>query len=231
LHTWASNLSLHPHVHCLVTAGGLRADQQAWVESRPDYLFPTRVMAAMVRGKVIGGLRLAFDDGALFVRGDPAHAEVAFEAAIRRAHCHRWVVHVEPPNGRSAETAAKYLARYVGGVAISDARIIAVTDSRVAYKARTGVVTVEGPEFVRRFVRHILPRRFRKVRYYGLYAPTCVHNHWARARQLLGAPVRPERPHRPKRACPECGESVRERPIPGLPMCRPRRPPQSRGPP
>jgi len=63
LHTWASNLSLHPHVHCLVTAGGLRADQQAWVESRPDYLFPTRVMAAMVRGKVIGGLREVFKGG------------------------------------------------------------------------------------------------------------------------------------------------------------------------
>ncbi|MBW2258272.1 MAG: transposase, partial [Deltaproteobacteria bacterium] len=149
LHTWASDMSFHPHVHCLVTAGGLRTDQEAWVETGPGYLFPTRVMAAMVRGKVIKGLRAAFDAGELFVRGDPAHAEVAFDAAVRKAFRHRWVVHVEAPDGRPAETAAKYLARYVGGIAISDARMVAVTDTHVSYKTRKGVRTVEGHEFVR----------------------------------------------------------------------------------
>lgn len=231
LHTWANDMRYHPHVHCLVTAGGLRADLQAWVETRPDYLFPTRVMAAMVRGKLIEGLRGAFQAGELFVRGDPAHAAVTFDAVVRKAHRHRWVVHVEAPDGRPAETAAKYLARYVGGIAIANARMVDITESDVSYQTRKGIVTVQGHEFVRRFASHILPRRFRRIRYYGLYAPGNVHTRWARARQLLNAPQPPPRPERPARACPECGRTLTEHSIPGLSMSRPTQPPRARGPP
>lgn len=231
LHTWGNDLVFHPHVHFLVTAGGLRLDQQAWVQTKPDYLFPTRVMAAMFRGKVVEGLRAAFDAGEVVVRGDPAHATVAFDAAVRSAHRHRWVVHVEAPGGRPPENAAKYLARYVGGIAISDARMKTITDTHVSFETRKGTVTVEGHEFVRRFAQHILPKRFRRVRYYGLYAPGNVHTCWATARRLLGAPQPLERPERPVRTCPECGRPVSERSIPGLSWSRPRRPPRARGPP
>lgn len=231
LHTWTSALAYHPHVHSLVTAGGLRTDQEAWIATKPDYLFPTRIMASLYRGKVIAGLRTAFSAGKLSIRGDPAHAEVAFKAAIRKAYRHRWVVHVEAPEGRPAVTAAKYLARYVGGVAISDARMLAVTATHVSFKSRQGIVTVEGHEFVRRFVTHFLPRRFNRVRYYGLYAPSNVHFRWARARQLLKAPMPPPRPERSARTCPACGEPLREHSIPGLSWSRPRRPPRARGPP
>ena len=231
LHTWTNELIFHPHVHCLVTAGGLRLDHEAWVQTRPDYLFPQRVMAAMFRGKVTEGLRAAFDAGEVVVRGDPAHARVGFDAAVREAHRHRWVVHVEAPGGRPAENAAKYLARYVGGIAISDARMVAISDTDVSWKTRKGVVTVKGHEFVRRFAQHILPKRFRRVRYYGLYAPGNVHTRWATARKLLGAPQPAERPERPVRTCPECGGPVSERSIPGLSWSRPQRPPRARGPP
>jgi hypothetical protein len=231
LHTWASNLTLHPHVHCLVTAGGLRLDGEAWVRSRADFLFPTRVMAPIFRGKFVEGLRAAFDEGKLHVRGNPAHARVAFDALIRSAHRNRWVVHVEPPNGRPVDHVAKYLARYVHGVAISDARMVAVTEEQVTFRARDQLVTLSGAEFVRRFAQHILPRRFNKVRYTGLYAAANVHTKWTRARQLLQAGVPPERPQPPARTCPLCGRQVRERSIPGLPMAPPRIPPRARGPP
>jgi hypothetical protein len=231
LHTWGSNLVFHPHVHCLVSAGGLRLDQEAWVATNKEYLFPTSVMAKLFRGKVIEGLHAAFSSGDLHIRGEPAHAEVAFKTAIRQAYLHRWVVDVEAPDGRPAERAAKYLARYVGGVAISDARMVEITPTHVTYKIRNGMMKVEGHEFVRRFSQHILPRRFNKVRYYGLYAPSNVHFRWARARQLLDAPLPPPRPERPARTCPVCGGPVLERSIPGLRWSRPRRPPRARGPP
>ena len=231
LHTWGSNLVFHPHIHCLVTGGGLSLDQEAWVATNKDYLFPTSVMAKLIRGKVIAGLREAFGAGELFIRGDPTHTEVAFKAMIRQAYRYRWVVDVEAPDGRPAERAAKYLARYVGGIAISDARMVEITSTHVTYKTRTGVVTVEGHEFVRRFALHILPRRLNRVRYYGLYASSNAHLRLPRARKLLDAPTPPPRPERPARTCPKCGGPVRESSIPGLRWSRPQRPPRARGPP
>jgi len=231
LHTWASNLAFHPHVHCLVTAGGLRLDQEAWVETRKDYLFPTRVMAKLIRGKVIAALKAAFAAGELFIRGDPTHAKVAFKAAIRQAYRHRWVVDVEAPDGRPAQRAAKYLARYVGGTAISNARMVEISPTHVTYKARNGMVTVEGHEFIRRFALHILPRRLNRVRYFGLYSSSNTHRRLPRAQELVNAPTPPPRAERPTRTCPKCGGPVRESSIPGLDWSRPRCPPQARGPP
>lgn len=231
LHTWANDLGYHPHVHCLVTAGGLRLDGEAWVQSRPDFLFPQRVMSAMFRGKIIAGLKTAFASDELHISGEPSHAKVAFDRAIREAYRHRWVVHVEPPKGRSADTAAKYLARYVGGVAIGNGRMVSMTSREVSFKTRRGVMTLAGVEFVRRFAQHFLPRRFRKVRYFGLYAPGNVHTRWTQARQLLNAPMPPERTEQPRRSCPECGGTLRDVALPGVRALRPRRPPRARGPP
>ena len=229
---WASRLTYHPHVHCLVTAGGLRLkDQGAWVQTREDYLFPTRVMAELVRGKVLTGLREAFVERALFVRGDPAHAEVDLEVTLRKAWRQKWVVHVEAPEGRPAELVAKYLARYVAGTAISDARMMEVTDTHVTYKTRKGPVTVEGHEFVRRFASHILPWRFHKVRYCGLYAPINAKTRLTKARELLGFPERPPPGERPQAVCPECGGPLRQRSVPGLRRFPPSSPPRARGPP
>jgi len=231
LHTWASNLTYHPHVHCLVTAGGLRLDQEAWVETHKDYLFPTRVMAKLVRGKIVAGLRKAFRARELFIRGDPTHVEVAFKTAIRKAYRHRWVVDVEAPDGRPAVRAAKYLARYVGGAAISDARMVEITSTQVTYKTRKGIVTVEGHEFVQRFATHILPKRLNRVRYYGLYSTSNVHFRWARARRLLNAPLPAPRQEHPARTCPACGGALREHSLPGVRRSRPQLPPRARGPP
>jgi len=229
LHTWANDLVLHPHVHFLVTAGGLDVDRQRWVETGDTYLFPTRVMAALFRGKVLEALRKYAEAGSLW---PPRSKDCGrTDGALRAAYRHRWVVHVEPPNGRRAETAAAYLARYVAGTALSNRRIVGMSKTHVTFQTRRGPMRLSGVEFVRRFASHILPPRQHRVRYYGLYAPGNLHTRWVLARRLLDVPFPAEPPPRPKRSCPECGGVLTESSIPGLPRCRPARPPQARGPP
>jgi hypothetical protein len=189
LHTWNVDLSYHPHVHCLVTAGGLHCDGDRWVETRENYLFPARIMGTMFRGRFLEGLIDAFEHGSLVLRGDPTEAAKVFRSTVRalsKRHS-RWVVHVEPPRGRPVEHAVRYLARYVKRVAISDARIVEVTDANVTFNTRDDVLTLDGAEFVYRFLLHILPKEFRKVRYYGLYAPGNAKVRLDTARHLLRA--------------------------------------------
>ena len=224
LHTWASDLSYHPHVHCLVTAGGLRQDPEAWVVTRPDYLFPTRVMAPLFRGKVLATLRAARDAGTLVVPDD-----LDLEGALKAAYRYAWVRHVEPPSGRPAEQAAKYLARYVMGVAIGDARMVSITATHVTYRTKGDERRVTGAEFVRRFAMHILPKGLRKVRYFGLYAPSNAHRRLAQARRLLGVPPIIPRFEVTAWACPMCGGPVTEVTLPDVEWTRPRTPPRARG--
>ncbi len=198
LHTWASNLSLHPHVHCLVTAGGLRLDGEAWVPTAPNFLFPVGVIAKMYRGRLLEALIEAHEAGALRLRGDdPQQARQDFEGVLRRVsrRYRQWGVHVEAPGDRPVHQALKYLARYVYRVAISDRRIVAVTDTHVAFRARDSdsdgkqrTLWLEGPEFVRRFLLHVLPKGFRKVRHFGLYAPGGAASLLSKARALLTEP-------------------------------------------
>ena len=216
LHTWTSEMGFHPHVHALVTAGGLSLDDARWVPTREGYLFPQKVMGAMFRGRMLTGLIAAHDAGELWLRGDDeAQAARDFRAMTRRlAKRHaRWVVHVEPPQGREVSLVVKYLARYVKRVALSDARVVEVTDETVTLRTRRGPLTLDGAEFVRRFLLHVLPRRFVKVRHYGLYAPGNAKRRLELARSLLspqpddveatsddGMHEEPE-----GEVCPECG--------------------------
>ena len=219
LHTWASDLRHHPHVHCLVTAGGLDASTQTWRHTRSDFLFFHGVMASMFNGRLMAALGAALAEGTL---GAPADDAAKLRTALREARRKRvrWVVHVEPPEGRDAGFAARYLARYVRGVAIADARVLTVSDTSVTITTKTGPVTLHGPEFVRRFLVHVLPPDFRKIRHYGLYAPGEAVHLRDRAAALLGpAPARvPESHAQPEAvrvidglapargpACPSCG--------------------------
>jgi predicted RNA-binding Zn-ribbon protein involved in translation (DUF1610 family) len=250
LHTWTTDLLYHPHVHVLVTAGGLHADGDRWVPTRPDYLFPGRVMGAMFRGRVLEALLDALADGTLVL---PANQDVAsLRRALRevaKAH-RRWVVHVEPPNGRPVAHVARYLARYVKRVAISDARIVDVCDTEVAFKSRQGVVRLSGAEFVRRFLLHVLPPGFRKIRHYGLYA-SGARARLEAARALLApasspAPDETDEPAEDEvvdedealKPCPQCGAAAVRRMHPSsrrwqacLEQVRTRGLAQARGPP
>jgi hypothetical protein len=239
LHTWSSDLRHHPHVHALVTAGGLAED--GWRASGEAFLFPHRLLAARFKRRLLALLRDALAQGDLAPPDDdPARLRSALRDAGRRRV--RWVVHVEPPAGRSAPLAARYLARYARGVALADYRVLAVTETDVTIRVRGREVTLPGIEFVRRFLLHVLPPDFRKIRHYGLYAPGPAGERRAAAAALLGASGCPEVPNAPDKpllaapakptahACPCCGGSTRRN---GLPATQPslRWAPLPRGPP
>jgi hypothetical protein len=241
LHTWASNLSLHPHVHCLVTAGGLRLDGEAWVPTSSKFLFPVAIIARMYRGRLLEALIEGHNAGQLRLRGDdPEQARADFEGMLRHIskRYRQWGVHVEAPEGRSVAHAVKYLARYVYRVAISNRRIVSVTDTHVSFRARDSesdgkqrVLRLEGPEFVRRFLQHVLSKGFRKVRHFGLYAPGAAAQKLARAHELVPAAAEEGPSELEKEAalmvcerlltahdlyarrCPGCGERMATQPL------------------
>jgi len=153
----------------------------------PKWLFDHKVMGEMFRGRFTEELVDAFERGQLDVLGEPGQAESAFRATTRRlSNKHaRWVVHVEAPKGRPVEHVVGYLARHVKRVAIADSRVLAITDATVTMATRKGPLVLHGPEFVRRFLNHVLPKSFRRVRYYGLYAPGNAKVRLEAARELL----------------------------------------------
>ena len=186
LHTWARDLSYHPHIHCMITAGGLRNDDAAWVACRDEYLFPYRLMKAMFRGRLLARLDAAFRRGELDLEGDPVSAGKAFATMKRQLYKKTWVVFVEPAGDRAPEQLLRYLGRYIYRVAIADDRLVEVTDDAVTFRTRgQKTVTLDGVEFGRRFLLHVVPKGLRKVRYYGLLAPCNVRTRLDKARELL----------------------------------------------
>jgi hypothetical protein len=236
LHTWTREMLLHPHLHCVVTGGGLSQDGSRWIACRDAFLFPVKVMGALFRGKFMDGLVRAQKAGHLHFAGTSAHLKDPVAFAKMRDQLYRtdWVVHAKRPFGGPRQVIA-YLARYTHRVAISDARVRSVADDRIAFSTRKGrTATMRPDEFIRRFLLHVLPREFRKIRHYGLLAPANVNTRLVTARRLLD-----ETGHRHdarrvepgerigeltlwKPRCPACGsERLRQKPLP----------PAARGPP
>jgi hypothetical protein len=230
LHTWGQTLALHPHVHCVVTGGGLAPDEGRWVAGRADFFLPVRVLSRVFRGKFLGGLRAAFRRGRLRFPGRLAALArpIRFNRLLSEAVRTDWVVYAKPPWGGPA-TVLKYLARYTHRAAISNHRLVALADGRVTFRwkdyahgGKRGTMTLEAVEFVRRFLTHVLPTGFVRVRHYGLLANRHRREKLARCRELLGtaaaqpadpAPAEPDPippPGReaavtPTRVCPRCG--------------------------
>jgi len=161
LHTWASNLTYHPHVHCLVTGGGLSSDGRTWMPTREDYLAPVKALSRLFRGSVLEGIRRRFKDRTL----------------PKSLWQKDWVVHCKPAV-QGTGTVLNYLARYIHRVAITNSRIISAEDGKVTFRykgsggAQTKTMTVSAEEFIRRFLQHVLPAGVHKVRYYGLWSPS-----------------------------------------------------------
>ncbi len=226
LHTWGQNLHHHPHVHGVVTGGGLSCDRAGridasprWVACRPGFFLPVRVLSRVFRGQFVAGLRAAGAAGRLIwpaALAEPA-AQARWYASL---YTREWVVYAKPPFG-GPERVLKYLARYTHRVALSNARLLDVRDGRVAFRYRDyadarrhKTMTLEADEFLRRFVQHVLPRGFVKVRHYGLLANAQREARLAVCRRLLlvanvaaalpsaeAAPIAPAQP----RCCPHCG--------------------------
>jgi ribosomal protein L37AE/L43A len=197
LHTWGQTLALHPHVHCVVTGGGLSPDGTRWIAGRDDFFLPVRVLSCVFRGKFLAGLRAAFERGQLRFPGRLARLArpERFHRLLDEAVRTDWVVYAKPPWGGAA-TVLKYLARYTHRAAISNRRLVEFADGRVTFRwkdyahgGRRGTMTLDAVEFVRRFLMHVLPTGFVRVRHYGLLANRHRQEKLARCRELLGMTV------------------------------------------
>jgi hypothetical protein len=180
LHTWTRELGYHPHVHCIVTAGGLALDRASWIP-RQEYLFPVARMKALFRAQLLEGL-----DRLIGRRELPVSQPdwLALQRSLPPQD--KWVVYIEPPFGRSTHVLA-YLGRYTHRVAISDARVVAIGSGSISFITRDDhVMQLSLPSFVGRFLLHVLPRAFHKIRHLGLYAPGSVRKALVQARLLIG---------------------------------------------
>ncbi len=228
LHTWGQNLSLHPHVHCVVPGGGFSLDGQRWVSLRnPEYLLPVRVLARRFRTLLCTYLREAERQGK-FAR---LPKTVLPHAAIDGAAAQEWIAYVKRPFGGPRQV-LRYLARYTHRVAISNSRIVSFHDNKVTFRwrdyadsNRPKLMVLEATEFVRRFLMHVLPPRFVKIRYFGFLANRRRTETIALARTLLGAAAEPLLDERikPPVLCPDCFAARKQHALraPAIPGVRP----------
>jgi ssDNA-binding Zn-finger/Zn-ribbon topoisomerase 1 len=226
LHTWGSALTHHPHVHVIVPGGGFSLDGNSWVSCRPSFFLPVRVLSRLFRRLLLEKLVAAHAAAELRFFGNhaPLTNAKAFAAYLAPLRNSEWVVYSKRPFGGPKEV-LRYLARYTHRVAISNRRLIACDDNRVTFKwkdyriegpERYKVMTLATHEFIRRFLIHVLPAGFHRIRYYGLLASGKRAHNIARARELLALPLLPieaikaastntNEPQTPKYPCPCCG--------------------------
>ena len=193
LHTWGQTLTHHPHVHCIVPGGGFSPDGTNWIRCRPGYFLPERVLSSLFRRLLLEKLRAAYDDKRLNFFSDlaPLAEKSAFWAYLAPLWQIDWVVDSKPPFA-GPEQVLRYLSRYTHRVAISDHRLVEVTDDHVTFTwkdyrdgSRIKHMTLEPEEFIRRFLLHVLPDGFQRIRHYGFLANGNRATKLARIRQLL----------------------------------------------
>ena len=199
LHTWGSALTHHPHVHMIVLGGGLSLDGTRWVASRSNFLMHVNVLARLFRGKMLGMLMQAHHAGRLNFFN--THAGLADKRAFKRfiaplRHI-KWVVYCKAPFAGPKQV-LRYLSRYTHRVAISNRRLMAADDTGIAFRwkdyrndgpGRWKTMRLYRHEFIRRFLLHVLPKGFHRIRHYGLFAGTAKAEHIATARKLLDMPA------------------------------------------
>lgn len=220
LHTWGQNLDQHVHLHCVVTGGALARDGSRWIAARKRFLFPVRALSKVFRGKYLAELQAAASRGQL-----PTH--IAEKPLLRRLRGTPWVVYAKPPFGGPEQVLA-YLGRYTHRIAISNDRILALHEGHVYFrwrdyadKNRSKVMVLPAEEFLRRFLLHVLPAGFQRIRHFGLLANRRRALALARCRELLHTPAPPSAPPRETAAetnrrltgrdvlqCPACGEGT-----------------------
>jgi Putative transposase/Transposase zinc-binding domain len=203
LHTWGSAMTHHPHVHVIVPGGGLSQEGERWVACKPGFFLPVRVLSRLFRRLFLEGLTALHKSGRLAFLGDliPLADKRAFDAALAPLRRSEWVVYAKRPFA-GPQAVLAYLARYTHRVAISNSRLLALDGTGVTFKwkdyrikghDRLKTMTLDAAEFIRRFLLHVLPSGFHRIRHYGLFAGTVRAHNIERVRQLLAAPkVSPE---------------------------------------
>jgi hypothetical protein len=199
LHTWGQNLSQHLHLHCVVPGGALSPDGTRWIAAPPGFLFPVRALAQVFRGKYLAALQRAFTTGQLVFAGSVAGlAEpAAFAAWLADLRQHAWVVYAKRPFGGPTQV-LEYLGRYTHRVALSNERLVSHADGVVHFRwkdytdgARVKVMALEAEEFIRRFLLHVVPGGFVRIRHFGFLANRTRRAKLAQCRALLAPPLAP----------------------------------------
>jgi hypothetical protein len=230
LHTWGQNLHHHPHVHCIVPGGGFSADETGWIAGRPQFFLPVRILSRVFRAKFLDLLRRTHQLHQLIFAGrlaelaDAAAFERLLDASVRTD----WVVYAKPPFG-GPEQVLKYLARYTHRVAIANSRLESIDDGQVTFRWKNYAqgqawqsMSLSADEFLRRFLLHVLPSGFVKIRHFGFLGNRRRRERLAAARKMLGDGARPpsncdakatprgtqEEPDRAAASCPACRRGV-----------------------
>jgi predicted Zn-ribbon and HTH transcriptional regulator len=202
LHTWGQNLLAHPHIHCLIPAGGLSPDHTRWIHPRYPFFLPVRVLGRVFRGKFIAALKRRFQMGQLTFAGSlkPFQNEKAFRSFLRPLFRQDWVVYAKPPFGGPHHVLG-YLARYTHRVAITNHRLVAFHNDQVTFRWKDYAhgnkkrkMTLSAPEFLRRFLLHVLPRGFVRIRSFGFLANRSRATLLPRCQRLLLEHPRPYAP-------------------------------------
>jgi hypothetical protein len=193
LHTWNQELNPHVHLHIVITAGGLNPDGSRWIPARNNFLVPVRALANLLRGKFLHGLQQAFEDGNLRFSQSSRHLEPrpAFKRFVRNLRRIKWYAYAKPPF-LGPQHVFSYLGHYTHRTAISNQRILSFDGKTVTFRARNNdqpgahrLVRLSAQEFIRRFLLHVLPHGFVRIRHFGLLASRNVHSKWKKASSLL----------------------------------------------
>ncbi len=231
LHTWGQNLMHHPHVHSVVTGGGLSPDGSRWIagkrsKRRKLFFAPVRVLSLVFRGRFISLLKEAFVSGKLSFYGQlqPLRDPADFEQLLNQSVRHDWVVYAKRPFS-SPLCVLKYLARYTHRVAISNGRLVKLSEGRVSFRYKdyaegqqSKIMTLDSLEFMRRFLMHTLPKGFVRIRYYGFLANRERDQHLDHCRGLLG--VEPQRSDHAMKDTMPMEDSQSQEPCQKCPACR-----------
>jgi len=228
LHTWTQTLMDHPHLHCLVTGGGLSLDGKRWVSSREDFFLPVNVLSSLFRGKFLDGLKKAYEAGELRFAGqiEGLKEASAFKKYLNDLYDQDWMVYCKPPL-RNSQKLMDYLGRYTYRVALSNDRLVKIEGNQVTFRWRDSAdnnkikwLTLEAFEFIRRFLLHVLPDQFVKIRYYGILSHRSRKGKLLQCKKLLGVVM----DHEPKEYPKETWEELLTR-LTGIdprvcPFCR-----------
>lgn len=229
LHTWSQTLMDHPHLHCIVTGGGLSPDGKAWIPCKGEFFLSVKVLSRIFRGKFLAYLKGAYQRGELEFAGKiaPLKEKAAFNALLRHLYKKEWVVYCKPPFS-NAEKVMEYLGRYTHRVAISNERLVKLEGGQVTFryrqrndKDRIKLMSLDASEFIRRFLLHILPEGFVKIRHYGILSNRNRKSKLALCKKLLGVQCKHENQEKHReswqdlltrltgvdpRICPHCGK-------------------------
>ncbi len=228
LHTWSQTLMDHPHLHCIVTGGGLSEDGKKWIPCKNSFFIPVKVLSKLFKGKFLSYLKEAKENGKLIFPGHISHLKDnrSFKAMLSNLYDQQWVVYCKPPFS-DAETVLEYLGRYTHRVAISNDRLLGIKEGKVTFRYRdrqagdrAKLMTLDAFEFIRRFLLHVLPDGFMKIRHYGILSNRNRKTKLHLCKKLLGVKHQDQYQEEKEpwqdlltritgfdpRICPRCGE-------------------------